>query len=359
MGMRRKPEIIHNSGPNKGKPVLLNQLEQAVAESLQAEMHNKPLLNALGYEIDITTLTTIIKKVSEQKFYRIPFAEYLSVRVGEGAWSTNLLTYTSFQIGEDFETGIINTGSNNSRIASTDAGVQAVPIKVFNWAKSNDWSLIDLNIASKSGNWDLITGKEESRKTNWDLGLQRVAFLGSLYDSNIKGLLTQADVVSDISTITEYIKTMSAANFNIFVEKVVEAYRSNCNKTAYPNVFIMPEKDFTGLGGFPDATFPVKSKITLLQEIFAQITMNKNFKILPLAYAEEANEDNIAIVGGYNRYCLLNYDDKSVRMDIPVDYTATLANSINNFQFQNVGYGQFTGVKAYRPLEMLYFDWQS
>ena len=47
----------------------------------------------------------------------------------------------------------------------------------------------------------------------------------------------------------------------------------------------------------------------------------------------------------------------SVRIDVPVDYTATLANSINTFQFNNVGYGQYTGAKAYRPREMLYFDW--
>ncbi len=55
-------------------------------------------------------------------------------------------------------------------------------------------------------------------------------------------------------------------------------------------------------------------------------------------------------------YSLYNYDEESLRMDIPVDYTNTLANSIDNFSFQNVGYGQFTGVLAYRPLELMYFD---
>jgi hypothetical protein len=44
-------------------------------------------------------------------------------------------------------------------------------------------------------------------------------------------------------------------------------------------------------------------------------------------------------------------------MDIPVDYTNTLANSLDNFNFQNVGYGQFTGVQTYRPLELLYFSY--
>ena len=41
---------------------------------------------------------------------------------------------------------------------------------------------------------------------------------------------------------------------------------------------------------------------------------------------------------------------------LQVDYTNTLANSLDNFNFQNVGYGQFSGVQAYRPLELLYFQ---
>ena len=44
-------------------------------------------------------------------------------------------------------------------------------------------------------------------------------------------------------------------------------------------------------------------------------------------------------------------------VNIPVDYTSTLANSINGFNWQNAAYGQFTGVKVYRPKEVLYFDY--
>jgi hypothetical protein len=58
-----------------------------------------------------------------------------------------------------------------------------------------------------------------------------------------------------------------------------------------------------------------------------------------------------------NRYTLLSYDEDSLRMDIPVDYTNTLQNTVNGFNFQSAAYGQFTGLKAYRPKEMLYFDW--
>ncbi len=84
--------------------------------------------------------------------------------------------------------------------------------------------------------------------------------------------------------------------------------------------------------------------------------MNPNFQILPVAYADKTNNADVTALNK-NRYTLLRYDEDSVRMDIPLDYTNTMANTINGMNYQNAGYGQFTGVKAYRPLEMLYFDW--
>jgi hypothetical protein len=53
---------------------------------------------------------------------------------------------------------------------------------------------------------------------------------------------------------------------------------------------------------------------------------------------------------------MYRYDAESIRMDIPVDYTVTQPNTINNFQFQDAAYGQATGVIVYRQLELEYFD---
>ena len=89
-----------------------------------------------------------------------------------------------------------------------------------------------------------------------------------------------------------------------------------------------------------------------MEEAFKLITRNAAFKILPLAYGDAAYSTL-----GVQKYALYNSEEESIRMDIPVDYTNTLANSIDNFSFQNVGYGQFTGVLAYRPAEMLYFQY--
>lgn len=360
-----KQPIITNS---LGQPIVLNEQEKYAAELMQrkvneaCKIYNKMFNSALGYEIPITTLTTIMKKVSEQKFFEIPPADYLPVRVGEGAWSSLLTTYRSFDIGDQFETGIVDTAGQSARIAMSDAGVDALTISVFNWAKSIGWTIMDLELAAKSGNWDLVSAKEESRKKNWDLGIQKIAFLGAqgqnAVGGNCLGLLNQGSAVTTNTTvITKAISTMSTSELKTFCLQVVEAYRANCNRTAWPTHFIIPESDYNGLASQASPDFPIKSTLQLLEETFQIITRKKDFAILPLAYGDAAYHSEVASLAGKQIYVLLNYDEKSLRMDIPVPYTNTLANSLDNFSFQNVGYGQFTGVLAYRPLEMLYFTY--
>lgn len=340
---------------SKGEVVTLNRSEQAIANALQHRF-NTELKNALGYEINITTLTTILKSVTEQKFFQVRPSEYVPVVVGEGAWSTVITKYRDFSVADSFETGILNTGADQSRLAQVSSAVDAINNPVYNWGKEIGWSVMDLNIAAKSGNWDIVSSKERSRKKNWDLGIQRIAFLGASDNVNIKGLLTLSGVTANTSVITKAISAMTATEFQTFLRTILPAYRTNSAYTAYPTHFIIPEDDFNGLATAVDETYPLKTRLARLIESFTLLTGNPDFKVLPLAYANQANN---ATVSGLNknRYTLLNYDLDSIRMDIPVDYTNTMQNTLNGFQFQNVAYGQFTGVQAYRLPEIMYFDW--
>lgn len=361
MSLEHKLPVIRNA---QGERIVLNSSEKYKAKWLANELYRKHgpihnshhLTNAIGYEIQITTLTTVMKKITQQKFFEIPPADYLPVRVGEGTWSTNLTTYRSFDIADAFETGIINTGGENSRLASADAGVDALNIKVFPWAKSIGWSIFDLEFAAKSGNWDLVAAKEKARKKNWDLGIQRIAFLGANGNNGASGqclgLFNQTGVTNNTTVITQPISGMSTASLKTFAQQIVEAYRSNVNRSAWPTHFILPESDYNGLASQASPQFPIKSTLQLLEETFMVITRNKNFKVLPCAYGDAAYSGF-----AYQIYALLNYDEESLRMDIPLDYSNTIANSLDNFGFQNAGYGQFTGVLAYRPLELMYFTY--
>lgn len=350
-------DIITNA---KGEQVealsILNARERAAAALMQDEF-NKKYYNALGYEINITTLYAITKQIIEQKFFEVAPADYMPVRVGEGAWSDNLLTYRDYQVAGDFETGNINTGASNSRLAEASSGVDSVVNKVITWAKGCTWTLADIAMASRSGNWDVVTSKERSRKRNWDLGIQRTAFLGLKSDTNVAGLLTQSGVTSNTSLITQLINSMNATQFSAFVAGLIQAYRANVNYSAWPTHFIIPEDDFNGLMTLVPGTagtYP-QPMLYYLEMAFKTITRNPNFKILPLAYAQPANNSDVPGLNKH-RYTLLNYTEDSLRMDVPVDYTNTQQNTLNGFQFTNVGYGQYTGPLAYRNLEMLYLD---
>jgi hypothetical protein len=334
--------IILNS---KGQPIVLNEREKKVANAAQR------FVNDIGYDINITTLTTILKKITEQKFYQIAFADYVPVVVGEGAWSQQLTTYKEYSPGGKFAQGIINTGANDDRLASVDTLVENVNTVVRLWAKTINWTLADLEYASKAGNWDLITAKESSRKRNWDLGVQEVAFLGLEGDTaKLPGLLNQAGITTNTTEIPVLINAMTTTQFQNLLQKIFAAYRANCNFTAYPTHFTIPEKDYNGLASLPDVTFPLKSKLEILLQAFKTLTMNPNFQILPCSYG------NKEINGTANNiYALYNYDETSMRMSVPVPYGNTVANTVNGFQFQNVGYGQFTGLQLLRPAELLYF----
>ena len=311
---------------------------------------------ATGYQIAIDTLTYIKKQVSQQKFYRVAPADYIPVVVGEGAFSQQLLTNRSYEMADDFESGNLRTGASDSKLASVDVAVDGVTATVINWAKTLGYTIFDVEMALRANNWDLIAQKHKARKTNWDLGIQKIAFLGSQTDTRVPGLLTNTAINTVGGIITQSISSMSAAQLQTFVTSLIAAYFANTASTAMPNRFVIPMSDWLGLPALTPGTvgtFPVPL-IEYLEKAFKMAVSHyeKDFKILPLAYADPANNS-----AALHYYMLYRDDPESIRMDIPVPYTTTQPNSLNNMSFQDVGYGQYTGVIPYRNLETVRFQY--
>lgn len=315
--------------------------------------------SSLGFQITIDTLTFLKKQITEQKFYEVAPADYIPISVGDGAFSQSILTNLTVSTARDFESGVINQGSANDKLDSADAAITSKTVQVINWAKATAYSVFEIEQALQSNNWDIIEQKHRARKKNWDLGIQQIAFLGmSSNQTNVPGLLTQSssNVNSDTSTITQLISGMSADNFATFIKNVVAAYQANCNYTAMPTHFVIPQDDWLGLAAPVSAAYPFNSKLEYLKKAFAEIVPG-GVKLLPLVYSIPSYNSSLLGGGsGLHRYCMYRYDPETIRMDIPVDYTVTQPNTLNNFNFQDAGYGQFTGVGVYRPLEVLYFD---
>lgn len=312
---------------------------------------------ATGYQINIDTLTYIIKVVSEQKFYEVAFADFMPVIVGEGSFASSLLFNRTYAVAEDFEAGNIRQGNANARLSAADVAIDGVTQLTQFWNKDIAYTLIEVEQALRANSWDPIMAKHESRKKNWDLGLQITSFLGLQTDSRFPGLLTNPNVNTNTAIITKYISAMSATELATFLGLFIQAYFTNTNSTAMPDTMIMPYLDYMGcaqqLTPGTVGTYPVPL-LDYLLSAFKMATRNPNFRILPLAYADKTVNNGLRALNK-NYYALYRSDPKSLRMNIPLDYTVTQANSINNFQFQDAAYGQYTGVVVLRNLELLLF----
>lgn len=313
-------------------------------------------VGGLGFQYAIDTLTYIKERVSEQRFYTIPFAEFIPVEVGEGRFSEDIVTNLTFDVAGDFEEGNIDTGSGHSKIAEVDTAIAPITVPVVTWAKGLRYTIVEIGKALAASKWDIVEAKMKSLKRNWDLGLQEIAFLGSRSNSLVEGLLTGTVINIDTSTIPENISGMTDTEFQLLVETILTAYYDNSDNTVLPDCFAMPTNDYLGLGSAASATFPNITKAKYLEMVFKEMTGNEDFRIYPVTYAQKNRNIGRVSTNGTQRYTLYRKDVESLRMDIPVDYTQTDPDTNNNFQWDAAAYGQYTGVGFYRPLEVLYFD---
>jgi hypothetical protein len=317
--------------------------------------------STLGYQYTIQTTTQIRAETVKQKFYEIPFATYVPVIPGEAAWMETIKTNLVYQIGGNFEQGIVNTGSNQQKFAKVQVGTAPVTQTVALWAKSYDYSVFEVNKALALNNWDVVSGKLEALKTEWDLGIQKCSFLGLLSDqTNFPGLLSQPNVNINLSVITKNISTFanSGADFQTFVGAVMAAYFANSNNTVMPDHLGIPIDDYLGLAVFINPAFPLAGSMIIdgLENAFKKITGNPNFVIYGVLYAKMTVNAGYWTTNGTQRYVLYRKDPKSVRMDLPMDFVLAAPVPVGPVTFEGLGYGQFTGVIAFRPAEMLYFD---
>lgn len=313
--------------------------------------------SSLGYQYTIQTTTAIRAQVIKQKFYEIPFADYIPVVPGTGAWMEDIKTNLVYQLAGPFETGVISVASGPSQLATVDVGTAPVSAKIVTWAKGYQYTVPEVQKALAANNWDVVSSKMEALKKQWDLGIQKVAFLGYKGDvTNVPGLLTNSSVTTNTSVITANISSLTSSQFATFVGAVLSAYFSNSNNTVLPDTFEIPMDDYLGLGTPVASGFPVISQREYLENMFKQMTGNQNFKIYGTPYGMATNNSGYITSPGKNRYVLYRRDPETIKMDLPVDFILTPAGTSNNFQWQGVGAGQFSGAIAYRPAEILYFD---
>ena len=318
---------------------------------------------SLGYQYTIQTTTYIRPQVQEQVFYEIPFADYVNVHVGEGAWLEDIKTNAQVMEAGSFESGIVGTSSAPSKVSQVTVGTFPIDTKLATWMSGYTYSEPEISKALAANNWDVIRGKMSANKMRWDLGLQQLAFLGLINDqTNFSGLLTNSQPTVNTTVITQNISSMTPSQFQTLVENLIAAYWANSNNTALPNTLLMPMSDYLGLATFVNPAFPMANSmmIDVLLEAFRKITKNPDFQIEGVAYCDAANNAGYVSPSGKYRYVLYRRGEpierESHAMFIPVDFTLRPAGTQDNVHWNGIALAQFSGVTILRPALVMYFD---
>lgn len=346
---------------------LNNRQTARLSESLVTDGRLNARLNAAaagpeqatGYQILIDTMTYIKQLESKQTYYELGSfgltpASFVPFAVGEGSWASNILTRRTYHNAGDFESGLTRQGSHNARQANATASMDSVSQNTFIWDASVEYSLAEIEQALQASNWDIIAAKHKARMMMYQQGIQITTFLGTV-SKNMEGLFINTATNINTSFIAGYISGLNAANFLAFVQGLIATYWTNTNSTVLPTHFVMPMLDYLGLMTLVPGsagTFPVPM-LTYLENAFKTLC-GPNFKIIGNAYADKVNANTLR---GYNfnTYALYRHDPEALRREIPVDYTVTQPNTVNNWAFEDVAYSQLTGVGFFKPLETLLF----
>lgn len=311
-------------------------------------------VNSTGYEYVIKTTSEIRARIIEQKFYKVAAADYLPMDVGEGAWKSEIVQNITYDLSGDFYQGDQDTMTGNGKIAEVNTALAPIRMPTVIWAKGVSWNVSEVAQAAASSNWDIVEGRMKTLKRNWDLGIQETAFLGHPTISGMTGLLNNAEVTVNTTLIPKAISTMSETEFTTFLSLVLQTYFTNSGSTEMPDTFIMPTDDYLGMAVPYSSTYPNISKLEYLLNMFKKMTANESFKILPLAYAQAANNSARGI--NKDRYVLYKNDPETLSMSIPVDFNMYEAGTANNIFWQQPAIGQYSGVLVNRAPEVLYMD---
>lgn len=349
-----------------GHPELLNALIQIAQNPIPWKRGlEQEFLNAngtvnqssMGFQYAIQTTTLISADVIRQRFYEEPIADFAEVLVGRGPWMSSITQNMTFDAAGPFEQGI-QDAATKTQIDNVEVSLAPVNVKNVPWIKGYMYSIIELQQALASNNWDVVESKLKALKKNWDLGIQAVGFVGRRANlAAFPGLLSNQGVTVDQTFIPTSMSNMTDVQLNAFITGIVQKFLTNCNEVRFPNRFVIPRSDWAGMGVpmVVSSTPLAISRRQYIQEMFEGIC-GKDFKMLPTAYANKVRNAGYWATNGTNRYALYNNDPETVHMDIPVDLTVGAPATANNFQWQGVAYGQFSGMNVFRPLEVMYFD---
>lgn len=350
----------------EGHPALLSRLV-TIAQNplpwkpgLQFELYNADgsvNQSGLGFKYAMQSTTLVLADTIKQKFYEEAIAKFATVLVGRGPWLDFIQQPMTFDAGGPFHEGD-TTMATTQQIPTVDVAMSPLTFPLKGWNKGTRWANPEVERALATNNWDLIKARQAALEKNWQLGIQEVGFVGNPNDlANYPGLLSNTGISVDTTFIPGPLSTMTSAQLDLIVAGLIGKYRKNTNETRFPNRLVVPMSDWTGLGvNIAIAGTPITmSRLEYLLKAFKGVC-GDDFQILPTAYSNKERNAGWWAANGTNRYALYNNDPETIHMDIPVQMQLYAPATANNYQWNQVGAGQYGGMNVYRIPEVMYFD---
>ena len=310
--------------------------------------------NSIGLEQNLTTLTQLLAGVQRQKFYTLngqSLTDFIPIEMGTGAYAKQMTQFAVAQVGDNFETGIVQPGNGINRDANVDIAIDTISIRNNFWRMKYQATNEIVRMAQvNQETFSYIEEQERARLKTAQLGLQKVAFLGT-DDGLNEGLLNLSGVTINTTLIPANFASMTTAQLTNFATTAMSTYFALTNSTQFPNTMVIPTNDLAGLATYISSTYPVgETRKEFLERAFKAAGAPADFKILHTVY------NNTAGTGGTSRYVLYNRDADTLSMYIPKPYTPYPLYPVGSLDMISDAEMQFTGVWVKRPKEILYMD---
>lgn len=310
--------------------------------------------DAIGLEQNLTTLTQLLANVQRQKFYTLngqALTDFVPIEMGTGAYAKQMTQFAVAQVGDSFETGIVQPGNAINRDANLDIAIDTISIRNNFWRMKYQATNEIVRMAQvNQETFSYIEELERARLKTFQLGLQKVVFQGT-EDGLNEGLLNLSGVTVNTTLIPASFATMTTEQLNNFVTTTMSTFFALTNSTVFPNTLVIPTSDLAGLATYISSTYPVgETRKEFLERAFKAAGAPQDFKILHTVYNQTAGST------GNARYVLYNRDADTLSMYIPKPYTPYPLYPVGSLDMISDAEAQFTGVWAKRPQEILYMD---
>lgn len=312
--------------------------------------------SSYGLERTITTLTTLVAGVQRQRFYTVQgnLTDYVPVEIGTGAYGKQLYQYAVAQVGDSFETGIVQPGNGINKDANLDIVVDGISIRNNFWRMKYQATKEILEMGRVNAQtFSFIEEQERARLRTAQLGIQNVMFTGTSDGLNY-GLLNNPEVTVNTSLLPVSLGNLSTEQLMNFASTAAMTYFNNTNSTVFPNTMLIPTSILGNLALPISSEFPIgETRKEFLERAFKSAGAPADFKILHTVY------NNTAGAGGKGRVVLYNRDPETLTMYIPKPYTPYPLYPSGSLDMISDAEMQFTGVWIKRIPEVLYLDAQA